>query len=159
MAAGNNEDVLLLEIGACWPYPRWDTPAPILVSKLWYCMHRGPEDKSSSPAIAIHHQQLRLSAKTRQQWGCEQVESCIRSRAVGENSRGAQDSNRSLPGNAWTTDAIPSNAGNFNVCGKPDVEDRNYGNILYINNNKHVQGRGWHVKVPRRTPVISVTNM
>ena len=44
---------------------------------------------------------------------------------MGEKSRGAQDSNRSLPENACTTDAIPRNAGNFNVCGKTDIEDRN----------------------------------
>lgn len=78
---------------------------------------------------------------------------------MGENSRGAQDSNRSLRGNACTTDAISGNARNFNVCGKTDIQDRNYGNILYINKKKHVQGRGWHIKVPGRRPVISVNNM
>ena len=72
---------------------------------------------------------------------------------MGENSRGAQHSNPSLPGNACTTDAIPGNARNFNVCGKTDIEDRKYGSILYINNKKHVQGRDWHIKVPGRTPV------
>lgn len=77
---------------------------------------------------------------------------------MGENSRGAQDSNRSLLGNACTTDAIPGNAGNFNVCRKTDIEDRTYRNTLYIN-NKYVRGRGWHIKVPGRTPVISVINM
>lgn len=61
---------------------------------------------------------------------------------MGENSRGAHDSNRSLSGNACTTDVIPGNAGNFNVCGKMDIEDRDYGNTLYINNKKPVQDRG-----------------
>jgi len=77
----------------------------------------------------------------------------------GKNSRGAQDSNRPPPGNACTTDAIPGNAGNCNVCGKTDNEDWNYRNTLYINNNKHAQRRVWHIKVPTRTPVISVNNM
>lgn len=114
-------------------------------------MNRVSEDKSSSPATVIHHQQRHVSAK--------KVDGANRKKRVSGEGQWEKTAEASKIQTVLCRKVrVLRRVGNLYACLNTDIEEWYNRNTLY-NNNKHVQRRGWHTVVLGWTPVVTVNKM